>query len=582
MPTDSQLCHRHLLSDHLIRLPWSTKSSDAVRSGQGQRLGTRGTCFGPSPHSCCIEQSAAIATTIAGMGVEPNATAAAAEISENLLCISVADWTHLRLIEGVAAQLGLKPYTATLEEARTTATDRKAAMIIADEVTAQVLLELPVFSDATTDRIAPALVSVCPPGTTDTTLLPKRGGMHPYDGILILPQTPAVLLAQMSVILYAHRAHVQRFESAMEELQLNRRIFHSVNSGISVASAIQEDFPLVYVNPAFEIMTGYSLEDIEGKNCRFLQGTKRDQPGLTLLREALQAHRETVAIIQNYKKDGTPFWNELSLSPITDREGKVTHFVGIQNDVTARVAFEDALRDSEKLAAVGRLAASIAHEINNPLATITNLVYLARNEDGKSDREYLLDMAAEELTRVTLLTTQSLRFYRQSTKPTAVRPTDLVAAVLDVYSVKLRNLGIFLERRDLTCDSIVCLESEIRQVVSNLLRNAMEAMEDKPGRVLVRVRPATDWGTRLTGGLITIADTGMGMSCETKERLYTAFHTTKEQKGTGLGLWLSKEIIDRHRGRIRVRSRQGHDSGTVFQLFLPYQGVVSTGESVPA
>ena len=189
-------------------------------------------------------------------------------------------------------------------------------------------------------------------------------------------------------------------------------------------------------------------------------------------------------------------------------------------------------------------------------------------------------MAAEELKRVTLLTTQSLRFYRQSSKPTAVRPVDLVSAVLDVYSVKLVNAHVLLERKDSTCESIVCLESEIRQVVSNLLRNAMDALEEKPGRILVRVREATDWQNRTKGVLLTIADTGAGMSAETKQHLYTAFQTTKEQKGTGLGLWLSKEIIDRHHGTIRVRSRQAERSGTVFQLFLPYQSMAPSENSL--
>ncbi len=495
------------------------------------------------------------------------------------MLICVDDPTHRRLIEGVAAQLGLQPQLVSADHLTNIAFSGGVAMIVADERTAgdlrQMSVSTPVLTNHVTHRVSAALVAVLPVGSAEMPLLPKRDGEVPYDGVLVLPQTPGVLLAQLSVILYAHRAYIQRFETAMEELQLNRRIFRSVTSGISVASATEDDFPLVYVNPAFEVMTGYSLEDIEGKNCRFLQGEEHNQPGLTLIREALKGRRETVAIIRNYRKDGSPFWNELSLSPIADREGNITHFVGIQNDVTARVAFEEALRDSEKLAAVGRLAASIAHEINNPLATVTNLIYLARHEEDEEQKEQFLDMAGEELNRVTLLTTQSLRIYRQSSKPTAVRPVDLVSSVLDVYSVKLTNNHVTLQRKDSTCESIVCLESEIRQVFSNLIRNAMDAMEGKPGRVQVRVREATDWQDETKGVLITVADTGCGMSAETRQGLYTAFHTTKEQKGTGLGLWVSKEIIDRHRGKIRVRSRQSAPSGSVFELFLPYQSLAS-------
>jgi PAS domain S-box-containing protein len=219
--------------------------------------------------------------------------------------------------------------------------------------------------------------------------------------------------------LYAHRAFARRYQSALEELHLNRRIFRSVTSGISVANAQMDDLPLMYVNPAFEVMTGYSLEEVQGRNCRFLQGSERNQPGLTLIREALRDQREVTAIIKNFRKDGTSFWNELSLSPIRNRDGEVTHFVGIQTDVTARMEFEAALRESEKLAAVGRLASSIAHEINNPLESVMNLLYLAQRETDPSQVMTYLGQADKQVQRVSLITSQSLRFYRQSSKPQA-------------------------------------------------------------------------------------------------------------------------------------------------------------------
>ncbi len=230
-----------------------------------------------------------------------------------------------------------------------------------------------------------------------------------------------MVLAQLSVILYAHRAYMHRFESALEELHLNHRIFRSVTSGIVVASATEPDYPVVYVNPAFEVMTGYSLEEAVGKNCRFLQGHARDQPGLTLLRETLKDKREMLAIVRKCRKDGSDFWNELSLSPIRNGAGEVTHFVSIQSDVSTRLAFEEALRESKKLAGAGRFAASIAHEINNPLEAITNLLYLM---PGKCDPEVedYLGMAESELQPVAHITARSLTYYRRSTKATAARP----------------------------------------------------------------------------------------------------------------------------------------------------------------
>lgn len=496
-----------------------------------------------------------------------------AEAEQDAIYISVANATYCRLLVSATVQVGLRPRTLTATEMLTFAETHRPAMFIVDEQQVGALRHVPALNREFPDRMTAALVVVLSSGATMTPLLPRRDANQPYDGALVLPQTPAVLLAQLSVILYAHRAYVQRFGPAMEELQFHRGIFRSVTSGISVASATEKDFPLVYVNPAFEVMTGYSLEDVRGKNCRFLQGEDRDQPGLVQLREALRARQETVAILRNYKRDGTPFWNQLSLSLISDPNGHVTHFVGIQTDVSARITFEEALRDSEKLAAVGRLAASLAHEMNNPLATVINLVYLARNEEANAEKNELLDMAAVELNRVAVLTTQSLRFYRQSSKPTVVRPVDLLTEVLNVHAATLANRRVTLHRKDCACASIVCLESEIRQVLSTLLRNAMDALEEKPGSIFVRVREATAGEEATRGVLITVADTGTGMSPKTTQRLYTAFHTTKDRGGNGLGLWLSKEIVDRHKGRMRVRSRQRVPSGTVFQLFLPSHSV---------
>ena len=385
-----------------------------------------------------------------------------------------------------------------------------------------------------------------------------------------------MVLAQLSVILYAHRAYIYRFESALEELHLNRRIFRSVTSGIVVASATGPENPVTYANPAFEVTTGYSLEDVLGQNYRFLHSKDNDQPGLTLLREALKEKRETVVFVRSCRKDGSEFWSELSLSPIRNAAGEVTHFVSIQNDVTSRIAFEEALRESEKLAAAGRLATLIAHEINNPLEAVTNLVYLARGKCNDPEAERLLGMAEKELRAVAHITAQSLRFYRQSTNATAVRPVDLVSTVLDLYEKRLAERGVVVTRKDSMSASIVCFESEIRQVISNLARNAMDAMSKSGGRLHVRTREATQWRSGAKGVVITVADTGTGMSPDTRAKIYKAFYTTKGIAGTGLGLWISSEIVDRHHGQLLVRSRTTPGcSGTVFELFLPYQTMVS-------
>ena len=540
------------------------------------------------------------------------------------LAICIADPISRRLVEGIAAQLEMEPILLEAGELQEPGRLDAVEILLAEECVAEKFARATGSFEYRRDGLHMALVAVTASMSAEGALLPKREVEQPFAGILPLPQKPAAVLAQLSVILYAHRAYVQRYESALEELSLNRRIFQSVTSGISVADAIAEDLPLVYVNPAFEVMTGYSLEDIVGRNCRFLQQLDRDQLGLTTVRDALKERREVTVVIRNYRKDGTAFWNELSLSPIRDRNGVVTHFVGIQNDVTARIAFEDALRESEKLAAVGRLAASIAHEINNPLASVTNLLYLARREKGDAARDDFLRIAEQELHRVSQLTAQSLRFYKQSTRPHAIQSGDLITAVLDVYTARMSKQKMVLERRDAPSRPVVCLESEVRQVISNLVRNAMDAMWSSGGRLIVRSREATEWRSGRRGVVITVADTGSGMSSETQERLYTAFYTTKGLSGTGLGLWVSSGIVERHQGRLLVKSRQPGNAergpstrnqeelgnphrtspdrtsqdrtspdrsspcgagGTVFLLYLPYEGMgearVSAADETP-
>lgn len=506
---------------------------------------------------------------------EPKAT------ERNRMAIHIEDAAHSRLVEGIAVQLSLDPLFLQPEELQRPEILATIALFVADEPVARRFRELEAQAEHTGMAIQPALVAVVQEAAAPQATIPDPRGEQLYDGLLIMPLLPSAILAQLSVVLYAHRSNVRRYESALDELVLNRRIFRSVTSGISIASATDPELPLTYVNPAFEVISGYSFEEVQGKNCRFLQGSDNDQPGLVLVREAIREQRKTVAVLKNYRKDGTPFWNELSISPVFDRTGKLTHFVGIQNDVTERVAFEEALRESEKLATAGRLAASIAHEINNPLEAVTNLLYLAQAEEVSVPVRNYLRHADQELRRVALLTSQSLRFYKQSSRPEAVRPGDLLSAVLDLYAAKIESAGIHVEARDRYEGSIVCYGSEIRQVISNLVRNALEAMKDGGDRLLVRIRPGRSWKTSLRGVTITIADTGEGMSRETQGKLFDAFYTTKGISGTGLGLWVSKEIIQRHHGRLALKSRQcGSRTGTVFSLFLPYQAATPEEKEV--
>jgi PAS domain S-box-containing protein len=330
--------------------------------------------------------------------------------------------------------------------------------------------------------------------------------------------------------------------------------------------------PITYVNPAFEAITGYSLAEMIGKNCRILQGTQRKQPELAAIRAAIAARQNIVSVLRNFRKDGTPFWNELSLSAVRNTEGRVTHFIGIQSDVTVRIELEKALMQSEKLAAVGRLAASIAHEINNPLGSVMNLIYLAQQTNCPPETQHLLATADSELQRVKLITSQSLRFYKQSTFAQTIGCSELLRSLLGLYTSRLQNAHVILHCRERATLDLTCMESEIRQVLHNLVTNAIDAMRSSSGLLSVRTRNATHPRSGVPGILFTIADTGCGIEPESMPCIFNAFFTTKGDRGTGLGLWVSKEIVTRHCGELLVRSRttQGR-SGTVFQLFLPLQ-----------
>jgi signal transduction histidine kinase/HAMP domain-containing protein len=242
-------------------------------------------------------------------------------------------------------------------------------------------------------------------------------------------------------------------------------------------------------------------------------------------------------------------------------------------DASDRKRSEEALRKTEKLAATGRLAASISHEINNPLEALTNLLFLLRNfcQLDSQPLEYVV-MAEHEARRIAEITQQTLRFYRQSTLPARANVAELLDSVVSLYQVRLNTLNVEIQRKYEPGLDLFCFTGELRQVFANLVANAIDASSDG-GRILIRARHSRNWKNQpQTGVRFTVADTGTGMEPEVLERIFEAFFTTKDVTGTGLGLWVSQEIITKHGGMVRVRSRAAGQlgaHGTVFQLFFP-------------
>ena len=245
--------------------------------------------------------------------------------------------------------------------------------------------------------------------------------------------------------------------------------------------------------------------------------------------------------------------------------------IGVTLDVTERHTAMEMLLRTEKLAAVGRLSSSIAHEINNPLESVTNLLYLARESTADKEAREYLDTAERELRRVADITSQTLRFHKQQSAPRAITAGELFDDCLSIRQGRLVNSAIQVERKLKTNRSVLCFDGEIRQVLNNLVGNAIDAMGANGGRLLLRAIEATDWPTGRCGLLLTVADTGSGIEAPNLRHIFEAFFTTKGIAGTGLGLWVSQEIIDRHQGRLRVRSRTTPPTGTVFTVFLPFK-----------
>ena len=281
---------------------------------------------------------------------------------------------------------------------------------------------------------------------------------------------------------------------------------------------------------------------------------------------------------------GRPWTWLASAYPVRTTPRQVRWVGVIVLDASDRKRSEEALRKSEKLAVTGRLAASIAHEINNPLEAVTNLLFLLRNY-SKLDEQALryVDMAELEVRRVAEITQQTLRFYRQSTLPARASMAELLDSVLSLYQGRLNTLGIHVERDYEPQMDLFCFAGEIRQVIANLVGNSIDAASNG-ARVMIRARRSRNWSNPEQQGVrFVVGDTGCGMDPEVRERIFEAFFTTKEVTGTGLGLWVSHEIVKKHHGLVHVRSRAAHPSyperstGTVFQLFLPDDPALANG-----
>lgn len=316
-------------------------------------------------------------------------------------------------------------------------------------------------------------------------------------------------------------------------------------------------------------MFGWSVAEVLGSPIEILlegDSSGQMQETIAMLGRGVQVAKEMTGV----RKDGSSLEISMSLTPHLEAPGILVAFSAIIRDVTSQKLSERALLQNEKLASVGRLASSIAHEINNPLEAVTNLLYILQTRPLDPESLDLVTTAQEELARVSQIATQTLRFYKQSSSRVPLDLEALVQSVFALYRARFASAGVTAINDSNGASPLLCFDGELRQVMVNLVSNAYDAMKSG-GKLIIRCRDTALCAGDERGSRITVADTGLGMDEATLRRVFEPFFTTKGIGGTGLGLWITQELVKKNQGRIRVRSSNKRGRcGTVFTLTFPH------------
>jgi PAS domain S-box-containing protein len=388
------------------------------------------------------------------------------------------------------------------------------------------------------------------------------------------------LMAAVGLVLLAYYMlrQMELREQHAQELRASAELFRvtltSIDEGVIATDA---EGNVTFLNPVAEALTGTKLAYAQGRNIQnvypiFNEFTREpaENPVSKVLSLGIVSGLANHTVLQHL--NGTLIPIEDSAAPILDDRKKLQGVVLVFRDVTHERKSQEMLRKTEKLASAARLSATVAHEINNPLEAIFNLVFVAKtNPEAPEAVVQQLNVAEQELERVAHITRQTLGFYRDSSVEEQINMGLLIDSVIGLYSHKLRAKNIRIERQFDECPPFRGLSGELKQAVSNLVSNAADAV-DVEGTITVRLQCLEENGTSTIE--VTVQDDGPGIPAEHSERIFEPFFTTKQDVGTGLGLWVTKGIIDRHGGSLLLSTPNDGTArrGAAFTILLPVNG----------
>jgi PAS domain S-box-containing protein len=412
-------------------------------------------------------------------------------------------------------------------------------------------------------------------------------------GLLILALGMGVLIgmftrSRLHAVSAAYRTSLEVLEHRAEELfqseQHLRTTMNSIGDGVISCDA---DGRVQIMNPVAQTLTGWNQAEARGKPLeevfQIISETTRDPmenpvAKVKRLNSVVGVADHTVLL----RKDGTELDIADSAAPILDQTGNMIGIVLVLRDVTMERKTQEALIANEKLAVAGRLAATIAHEIHNPLDSVSNLLYLMRNGASEEESRQFMGMAEQELARVTQISRAMLGLYRESKAPVAVDLREMLQEILLLMERRFTDLGVTVSTDFSYAIPVAAFPAELRQVFTNLITNAAEAA-GSGGKVHVSVEPQAQGvdptGQKMqAGATVLIADNGPGIPDEILPQLFQPFFTTKGEQGTGLGLWVSRGIVNKHGGTIKLTSDTSDSHhGTVVRVFLATNPTINTG-----